>query len=165
MSSRTDFPPSPSGDPSIARQRAKESRLPSVASRWACATVNSHRHGCRTRGGNVAREGTEGPGKPGSDRRRVSEAGEEGSQRHACGVRLRAHTRGAAFGRGPQASDCRDERRATRPYACQWPPRANRRPAGSTCRPELARFGPCKTGTTRRLTVAGACNAPGARKI
>src|ERR687892_1514315 len=50
MSSRTDFPPSPSGDPSIARQRAKESRLPSVASRWACATVNSHCHGASTRG-------------------------------------------------------------------------------------------------------------------
>src|SRR5919107_6135157 len=50
MSSRTDFPASPSGEPSMARQRAKESRLPSVASRWACATVNSHRHGCRTRG-------------------------------------------------------------------------------------------------------------------
>src|SRR5215208_194992 len=50
MSSRTDFPPSPSGDPSMARQRAKESRLPSVASRWACATVNSHRHGASTQG-------------------------------------------------------------------------------------------------------------------
>jgi hypothetical protein len=50
MSSRTDFPPSPSGDPSMARQRAKEFRLPSVASRRACATVNSHRHGASTRG-------------------------------------------------------------------------------------------------------------------
>src|SRR5215216_3066060 len=50
MSSRTDFPPSPSGDPSMARQRAKESRLPSVASRRACATVNSHRYGASTRG-------------------------------------------------------------------------------------------------------------------
>src|SRR5215204_3261324 len=50
MSSRTNFPPSPSGDPSMARQRVKEFRLPSVASRRACATVNSHRHGCRTRG-------------------------------------------------------------------------------------------------------------------
>ena len=50
MSSRTDFPPSPSGDPSMAMQRAKESRLPSVASRRACATVNSHRHGTSTRG-------------------------------------------------------------------------------------------------------------------
>src|SRR5919107_3952546 len=94
--------------------------------------------------GNVAREGTEGPCKPGSDRRRVSVAGEEGSPRHACGVRLRTHTRGAAFGGGPQASDGRDERRGARPYACQWPPRAYRHPAGST----------------RRLTVAGACNAP-----
>src|SRR5215203_1842291 len=50
MSSRTDFPPSPSGDPSMARQRVKEFRLPSVASRRACATVNSHRHGASTRG-------------------------------------------------------------------------------------------------------------------
>src|SRR5215216_823924 len=50
MSSRTDFPPSPSGDPSMARQRAKESLSPSVASRRACATVNSHRHGASTRG-------------------------------------------------------------------------------------------------------------------
>src|SRR5215203_1099680 len=50
MSSRTDFPPSPSGEPSRARQRAKESRLPSVESRRACATVNSHRHGASTRG-------------------------------------------------------------------------------------------------------------------
>src|SRR5918993_3966528 len=53
MSSRTDFPPSPPGDPSMARQRAKESRLPSVASRRACPTVTSHRHGCRTRGGTL----------------------------------------------------------------------------------------------------------------
>src|SRR5215218_9437263 len=53
MSSRTNFPPSPSGDPSMARQRVKEFRLPSVASRRACATVNSHRHGCRTRGGTL----------------------------------------------------------------------------------------------------------------
>src|SRR5919107_3639257 len=50
MFSRTDFPPSPSGDPSMAMQRAKESRLPSVASRRACATVNSHRHGPSTPG-------------------------------------------------------------------------------------------------------------------
>jgi hypothetical protein len=113
--------------------------------------------------GNVAREGTEGPCKPGSDRRRVSKAGEEGSRRHACGVRLRTHTRGAAFGGGPQAPDCRDERQATRPYACQWPPRGH--PAGPACRPELARVGSGKAGTTRRLTVAGACNAPGARKV
>src|ERR687890_1171384 len=91
--------------------------------------------------GNVAREGTEGPCKPGSDRRRVSKAGEEGSRRHACRVRLRPHTRGAAFGGGPQASDCRDERRATRPCACQWPPRADRQPTSTTCRPEVAWFG------------------------
>jgi len=50
MSSRTDFPPSPSGDPSMASQRAKEFRLPSVASRRACATVNSHRYVASTRG-------------------------------------------------------------------------------------------------------------------
>src|ERR671920_1084235 len=50
MSSRTDFPASPSGEPSMARQRAEESRLPSVASRWACATVTSPRHGASTRG-------------------------------------------------------------------------------------------------------------------
>jgi hypothetical protein len=34
----------------MARQRAKEFRLPSVASRRACATVNSHRYGASTRG-------------------------------------------------------------------------------------------------------------------
>src|SRR5919112_5534101 len=102
--------------------------------------------------GNVAREDTEGPCKPGSDRRRFSEAGEEGSRRHACRVRLRPHTRGGVFGREPQASDRRDERRATRPYACQWPPRAYRPPAGPTCRPELARVG---SGTNRILSAAG----------
>jgi hypothetical protein len=112
-----------------------------------------------------AREGTEGPCKPSSDRRRVSEAGQEGSRRHACGVRLRAHTRGAAFGGGPQASDFRDERRATRQYACQWPPRADRYPAGTTLRPELAWFWPSKTGETRRLTVVGVCNVQRARKV
>ena len=112
-----------------------------------------------------ARERTEGPCKPGRNGTDFSAAGEEGSQRHACGVRLRAHTRGAAFGRGPQASDSRDERRATRPYACQWPPRAYRHPADPTCRPDLARVGSGQTGTTRRLTVAGVCNVQRTRKI
>src|SRR5918995_4531947 len=43
MSSRTDFPPSPSDEPSMARQRAKEPRSPSVAivpASIASASVN-----------------------------------------------------------------------------------------------------------------------------
>src|SRR5215208_862189 len=102
-----------------------------------------------------ARERAEGPGKPGRNGTDLSAAGEAGPSRHACGPRLRPHTRGVAVGGGPQASDSRDERRGARPYACQWPPRAYRHSAGPTCRPELARVGSGQTGTTRKLTVVG----------
>src|SRR5215208_7685016 len=104
----------------------------------ASLLFNTHRHGASNSGGIHARERTEGPGKPGGDRRWISEAGEEGSRRHPREVRLRAHTRGAAIGGGPQARDRRDERRATRPYACQWPPRAYQQPSGTALHPELA---------------------------
>jgi hypothetical protein len=43
-------------------------------------------------------------------------------------------------------SDRLNERRATRPYAGQWPPTAYRQSSGMTRRSELARFGPRMTG-------------------
>src|SRR5215208_3214564 len=103
----------------------------------ASLLFNAHRHGASNSGGIHARERTEGPGREGRNGTDLSEAGEEGSRRHPREVRLRAHTRGAAIGGGggPQATDHRDERRATRPYACQWPPRAYRQPSGTTLHP------------------------------
>ena len=58
------------------------------------------------------------------------------------------------MGGGPQASDRRDERRATRPYACQWPARAYRQPSSTPLRPKLARFWPGKAGTAWGSKVA-----------
>src|SRR5215203_1234418 len=147
----------------MVRYTARTAVEPTCRRRRGPATVNSHRYGASNSGDIHARKRTEGPGREGRNGTDLSEAVEEGSRRHAREVRLRPHTRGAAFGRGPQGSDCRAERRATRPYACRWPPRAFRHPAGPTCRPELAWCGPHKTRTTWEL-MAGECNVQGAGK-
>jgi hypothetical protein len=124
------------------------------------ATLNSHRHGASNSGDIHAQKRTEGPGREGRNGTDLSEAGEEGSRRHPRKVRLRPHTRREAFGGRSSAPDCRDERRATRPYACQWPPRVYRQPSGPTLRPELAWCWPHKTRTIWEL-MAGVCNLRG----
>src|SRR5918993_1916767 len=137
---------------------------PTCRRRRGPATVNSHRHGASNSGDINARKRTEGPGREGRNGKDLSEAGEEGSRRHAREVRLRPHTRGAAFGGRSPAADRRDERRATRPCAGQWPPRAYRQPSGPTRCPELAWCGPHKARTTWEL-MAGECNVQGAGKV
>ena len=88
-----------------AREEARESRR-SGADRGRLMRLHT---AILPEGDIHARECTEGPGKPGRNGTDLSAAGEAGPSRHACGVRLRSHTRGAAVGGGPQASDCRDE--------------------------------------------------------
>ncbi len=62
-------------------------------------------------------------------------------------------------------SNRRDDGRGTHPCVGRRYPRTYRQPFHPPGRPELARFGPRETGTTRRLTLAGACNVPRARRV